>query len=205
MMNNIIIYLQDMANYVHFISFGLLVLAAILPISEDIVIIISASIAATIVPENTIYIFIGCFLGAYSSDIIAYFIGKYAGNKLLNTKIFKKIVSEQKILLLKVYFNRYGGKTLFFGRFIPFGFRNAIFMTSGLVHLKLSKFLIIDILSLSITSIILFYLGYIFGQKYDIILNYVKQYKTILFVVLIILLVYHLIRRHKAKLRVKNK
>lgn len=205
MFTEIINELYNMAPYVHYISFGLLVLAGFnLPVSEDLVYITSAAIASTIIPENTVKIFIGCFLGAYISDIIAFYIGKLAGNKLLETKLFKKIIPEQKILMLKVYFKRYGGKTLFFGRFIPFGVRNAIFMTSGLVHMRITKFLLIDLASLSITSCILFYLGYQFGQKLDTIKEYVGQYKIVLAVIVIFLITFHLIRRHRAKLNIKK-
>ena len=69
--------LYEWARYVHLISFGLLILAGFnFPVSEDLIMIISGSIAATIVPENTFYIFAGCFWGAYFSDIIAYSLGR---------------------------------------------------------------------------------------------------------------------------------
>ena len=49
--------LLNAAPYVHFISFGLLLLAGFnLPISEDLVFIVSASIAATMVPVVTLTI-----------------------------------------------------------------------------------------------------------------------------------------------------
>ena len=69
---------DSVANNLHFISFGLLILAGFnIPISEDLVFIISASIAAAVIPENRFLIFAGCFLGASFSDIIAYSIGRH--------------------------------------------------------------------------------------------------------------------------------
>jgi len=71
-------YLISMAPYLHYVSFALLILAGFnLPISEDVVMIVSGSIAATVVPENTFIILVGCFLGAYISDIFAYCMGRY--------------------------------------------------------------------------------------------------------------------------------
>ncbi len=190
-------------DYIHFISFGFLVLAAVLPISEDLILIVSASIAATKVPENTFIIFCGCVLGAYTSDIISYCIGKYAGPKILKTKFLKRIFPEQKRLILEVYFNRYGRKTLFFGRFIPFGFRNAIFMTSGLVNLKISKFLLIDFAALMITSTILYSLGYYFGKNYNIIYGYITRYNKIFFGIIVLIIFYIVIRKYKAHRYIK--
>ncbi|PKL40880.1 MAG: DedA family protein [Spirochaetae bacterium HGW-Spirochaetae-1] len=184
--------LTNAAPYVHFISFALLVLAGFsFPISEDLVFIISASIAATIIPENTYYIFAGCFLGAYSSDIVAYAIGRYAGGRILASsrlykiKFFNKNFSKERLGKLEMYFDKYGSKTLFFGRFVPFGVRNMLFMTAGLIKMKFKKFLLIDFIALVCTSSILFYLGYSFGENYRIIFPYLNRYKILIFILFI--------------------
>ena len=180
--------LYNAAPCVHFISFGLLLLAGLnIPVSEDIVFIVSSSIAATIVPQNTAIIFLGCFAGAYLSDIMAYGIGRYAGNRILNSErlfrldFFIKHFSKERIYRLESYFEKYGTKTLFFGRFVPFGIRNVLFMTSGLLKLKMKTFLIVDLAALLCTSTILFSLGYSLGQNYLSILPYLNRYKIIIF------------------------
>ena len=185
MMEFITSLLTNAAPHVHLISFGLLFLSGFnLPISEDIVYIVSASIAATIIPENTLKIFAGCFAGAYVSDIVAYFTGRLViGDILLKKTSFSKLTiikrgfSEERMLKLKNYFDKYGLKTLFFGRFIPM--RNILFMTCGLIKMRLKNFLIVDICALTCTSIILFYLGYSLGENYEKISPYIQRYKTI--------------------------
>ena len=177
--------LFNAAHYVHFISFGLLFLAGFnLPVSEDIVYIVSASIAATIVPENTHKIFAGCFAGAYISDVMAYFIGRFViGDILLKHPSLSKLAiikhgfSEERVLRLKNYFDKYGLKTLFFGRFVPM--RNILFMTCGFTKMRLRNFLIVDICALTFTSIILFSIGYSLGENYDIIFPYIKRYNAV--------------------------
>lgn len=189
--------LYGVAPYVHFIAFGLLLLAGLnLPVSEDIVYIVSASIAATIVPQNTALIFAGCFAGAYISDIMAYFIGKrFIGGYLIkhpalaNRKIVKHIFSEKRISCLKKYFDKYGSKTLFFGRFVPLGLRNILFMTCGIIDMKLSRFMIVDICALACTSAILFYAGYSLGQNYVVIFPWLDRYKLIIFILLVTFIV----------------
>ncbi len=192
--------LLSSVSYVHFISFGLLILAAFnIPISEDVVIIVSASIAASRIPENMYLIFMGCYLGAYISDIIAYSIGRYAGPRLLQIKSIKKLLSDSKISKMEAYFDKYGGKTLFFGRFIPFGFRNVMFLSAGLTKMHFPKFLIIDLCTVTITSLILFSLGYSFGKNYEVILQYVNQYKIVIFVLFLSAIVIILLRKKVKK------
>lgn len=194
--------LLGMVPYTQYISFGLLVLSGLsLPISEDIVFILSASIAATAAPENRVIIFIGCFLGAITGDTVAYFLGRYGLNKILFNKFFErfKIINREKIEgkidRMREYFNRYGRKTIFFGRFIPFGARNAIFMTCGLIRMKFLKFILTDLAALTCTSAILFSLGYTFGNKYEIIFPYLQRYKFIMLGIIVMLIIILLIRR----------
>jgi membrane-associated protein len=197
--------LLGLAPYTQYVSFGLLLLAGFnIPVSEDIVFIISASIAATTVPQNTYYIFAGCFLGAYMGDMVAYLVGRYGINKLLDSATLARmgIINREKVEVkigsMKDYFSRYGGKTLFFGRFVPFGARNMIFMTCGLIRMKLPLFMIIDLCALTCTSLILFSLGYTFGNNYEVIFPYITKYKFIIFG-LVVLFVAVLIIRKKLK------
>jgi len=186
---------SSMADNIHIISFTLLLLAGFnLPISEDIVFLVSASIAAKYVPDNTALIFAGCFLGAYISDIMAYCIGRYGFKKLLNINFFNTPKNRCRIEKAAIYFKKYGGKTLFFGRFFPFGVRNIIFLTAGTVHFRFLSFLIIDITALSITSSILFYTGYMFGENLDKIKAYIQNYKYIALVIILLALFYFVIR-----------
>ncbi len=179
--------LYSLAPYTHFIVFGLLILAGLnLPVSEDLVFIIAASIAATIAPEKTMLIFIGCFAGAYTSDIIAYSIGRFAGRQVMETKVIRRFVSEKKLFKVEEYFHNYGQKTLFFGRFIPFGVRNVLFISAGIARMRFYRFLIIDFLALILTSTILFSLGYFFGENYRIIEPYLDRYKYVVFTIFII-------------------
>ena len=46
--------------------------------------------------------------------------------------IFQKLLPQHKIKKIEDYFDKYHAKTLFLGRFIPFGVRNVLFFTTGL-------------------------------------------------------------------------
>lgn len=191
-------YLVSMAPYLHYIAFFLLILAGFnLPIPEDVVMIVSGSIAATIIPENTLIILIGCFLGAYISDINVYLIGRYFMKWIIRHKRMAKIIPVKKIETLEKYFARYGEKTLFFGRFIPFGFRNAVFMTCGILGMRLYHFLIIDFLALCTTTAILFTLGYKFGDKYQLVIDFANKFYFILFPIIVLVIVIFVMRFRK--------
>ena len=193
--------LTNYATYVPLVAFGLLLLAGFnLPVSEDIVFIVSSSIAAT-TPEVNVYLaFIGCFFGAYFSDIIAYTIGRHGGNRLLKFSFIQKMVPLHKIESIKEYFRKYGANTLFFGRFVPFGVRNILFMTSGLIRMKVIKFLIIDFLALCVTSTILFSLGYTLGNNRDKIYPYLDNYKFIIFGLFLFIILFSIIyKKYKQK------
>jgi membrane-associated protein len=207
--------LHSMVQYTHFISFGLLILAGFnLPVSEDIVFIVSASIAATAVPENTVLIFAGCFMGAYLSDIIAYSIGRYGINRILfspllnRLRIVNRAGIELKLVRVKGFFDRFGGKTLFFGRFVPFGVRNVMFMSCGLIRMPYPRFMLIDLSALLCTSSLLFFLGYSFGNNYEIILTYINRYKILIFALFVSLVLFLFIRKkisiHRDSAAAKN-
>lgn len=204
-MDYVVTLLTDAAPYVHFIAFGLLILAGLnIPVSEDLVFIVSASLAATVVPENTVYVFIGCVTGAYISDILAYTLGRYGGNWIATLPLFKQEFSPARIARVKRYFDRYGIKTLFFGRFIPFGVRNVLFMTSGLVKVPFPRFLLVDLMALALTSSILFGLGYVFGSNYQAMLPWLDSYKILIFLIFLLAIAMFLYRRRKNKTKVNT-
>jgi membrane-associated protein len=186
---------DSVAHNLHFISFGLLILAGFnLPISEDLVFIVSASIAAAVYPENTYLIFAGCFLGAYLSDLIAYSIGRHGLPLIQRYGFLKSEKMKERFVSLNTYFKKYGGKTLFFGRFIPFGVRNVMFITAGLVRVNIVKFMIIDFLALSVTSTTLFVIGYKFGENIDLIMKYLSSYKITIFIIFLTAILIFLLR-----------
>jgi len=166
--------------YLHFISFFLLILSGLnFPISEDLVFIISASIAAVYAPERAVLIFAGCFSGAFLSDIMVYGAGKYAGPYILKSGFFKKFFPESVINNIKKHYSGHGNKTLFFGRFIPFGVRNILFFTAGLVKINFKKFLIVDICALSVTSLLWYNMGYAAGGNYAEIIPFLNNFRFI--------------------------
>ncbi|MCY4443340.1 MAG: DedA family protein [Proteobacteria bacterium] len=159
-------YLLSQAAYAHFYIVFLFLLAGFcLPISEDILIITAAIISVKYAPNNREILFLSCYLGAYSSDIICYSLGRKFGHNLLTKKPFSKFISKKHLSRVERFYANHSILTLFFGRFIPFGIRNVIFLTAGMSKMHPVKFLSVDALSCLASSALLFYLGRRFADN----------------------------------------
>ena len=165
-------------TYAPYIIFFALLLAGFnLPISEDIMLFISALLAADS-PDMLYPLFFSVYLGAYFSDLICYTLGRVLGPRIWKIKFFASIATTERVDKLSHYLKRYGAITLFLGRFIPFGVRNALFITAGLGKMDARKFAFFDFLACTISSTIFFSLYYNFGQD---VVEYVKKGNIIFF------------------------
>lgn len=189
-MDSVVSFIIANAPYAHWIVFSLLMLAGFnVPISEDLMIIISAMIASTILPENTYLLFLGVFLGAYISDWTAYWIGRKFGRKLFDIRFFAKALSKEKLEKTQSFYKKYGALTLLVGRFIPFGVRNGLFMTAGLGKMNFKKFLLVDGIACLISNSVLFYLTFQLGKNYQTLFPYLKKFNFALFSLFVVTII----------------
>jgi membrane protein DedA with SNARE-associated domain len=156
-----------------YIIFGLLFLAGFnIPVSEDLMLFTSAILAAKN-PEYMWPLFFAVYAGAYISDMICYgFIGRYLGPKLFKIKFFASMITPEKLEKINSFFKKYGVWTLIFGRFVPFGFRNGLFLSAGLGKMNAWKFAISDFIACTISCVTFFYVYYTFGET---AIEYVKK------------------------------
>ena len=181
-MDTIIQFIFENAQYAHWIVFGCLMLAGLnVPISEDLMIIFSGVLAATVIPENTYQLFIGVFLGCYLSDWACYWIGRHFGPKLWNIRWFSRTFDRKKIDQVHLYYAKYGFLTLLVGRFIPFGVRNCLFLTAGLGKMPFSKFILSDGIACIISNTVLFTFAYWLGKNYELLISTLKTFNIFLF------------------------
>ncbi|AHH13748.1 DedA family protein [Borrelia hermsii] len=181
-------------NYSPIVFFGLLILAGFnVPISED-AIVIMGGILSSRKNEYTILIFLGIFWGAYIGDIISFYIGRFLANKLLK----QKTQTNKLIEKMNYYYKRYGSLTLLFGRFIPFGVRNAIFISAGMGNMHISNFLITDFFAAMISITTYFTLSFKIGESFKIIFPKIRLILLItLIIVIILILISYIIRKKK--------
>lgn len=188
-------YVTENAELAPWIIFGLLLLAGLnLPVSEDVMLLTSALIAQQR-PDLVWQLFAGVFAGAYFSDLICYTLGRTLGPKLWQIKWFAKMVDREHVDRIGGFYATYGPLTLLVGRFIPFGVRNALFLTAGLSKMNFVKFAISDLIAATITCGLYFWLYFTYGEA---IIEVIKQSNLIIFSVAAIGIVVFLVKRRKA-------
>jgi membrane-associated protein len=186
-MDNLFPFIQDHAQYAHWVVFGLLMLAGLnFPISEDLLIIVSGILASTVVPENVWKLFAGAFLGAYLSDWIVYWMGRKWGVQLWRVRWFARIFHPERLKQIEWYYQHYGVFTLIVGRFIPFGIRNCLFATAGMGKMRFGKFLLADGVACLLSNTFLFSLAFFFGKNSAYLVKYVNVVIFSLFLIALI-------------------
>ena len=156
-MESLINFIISHASHAHWIVFFTMLIAGFnIPISEDLIIIMSAFLASNIVPENATKLFLCLFIGCYLSDWITYSMGRFLGPKLWKISWFKKTFPEKRLNIIHSFYKKYGGFTLLVGRFIPFGVRNCLFLSAGLGKMNFFKFIAFDGIACALSNSILF-------------------------------------------------
>ncbi|OGN52453.1 MAG: hypothetical protein A2Y28_03305 [Chlamydiae bacterium GWC2_50_10] len=171
------------ADFAPWYLFGAILLAGFnLPVSIDILLVAAALLAATALPEKMWHLFAAVSIGCYLSAWISYWVGRLlVGRGLLRLKFFSKLLSQERIERVKTFYDKYGLLTLVIGRFIPFGMRNCIFMTTGISRFSFVKFILRDALACLIWSTTAFFLFYFAGQNFETLYPYLKLFNLIIF------------------------
>ncbi|KAF3361706.1 hypothetical protein PHSC3_001736 [Chlamydiales bacterium STE3] len=187
-MDNIFQYICENAHHAGMIMFVLLLLAGLnVPISEDIVLLTGGAIVSTCAPSQYLSIYLWVFLGCWISAWEAFWIGRLLGPKLYHISWFNWAITEQRISKLSYYYEKFGFFTFIIGRFIPGGIRNALFMTSGMSKMPFLVFIARDGIAALISTSIIFYIGYVFSQNYDLIILHFTAFSKIFLSCLLIM------------------
>lgn len=181
-MEKLIEFVVENAHLAHWFIFGGIVLAGFnIPISADLMVIVAAVLAATVVSEHTLLLFLSVFLGCYFSAWVAYWIGRKFGPQLLRFRFFQKILNPERMEKVRSFYEKHGFLTLLIGRFIPFGVRNGIFMSSGMSRVSFGKFILRDLFACLVWTSCSFSLFYLLGQNYKLLYSYAKTFNLLIF------------------------
>ena len=97
-------------------------------------------------------------------DLVVYFLGFFYGEKVLSLPLTRRLLTRQREAQIKGYFHRHGFKILVSGRFVP-GFRTAAYLTAGILKLPTLKLLVTDLVAASLSTLLMFGLGYAFAHQ----------------------------------------
>ena len=120
-----------------------------------------------------------CLVGVLLGDMVVYLLGFCYGEKVLSLPVTRRLLTRQREAQIKGYFHRHGFKILVSGRFVP-GFRTAAYLTAGILKLPPLKLLATDIVAASLTTFLMFGLGYAFAHQIQSGIREVQQWVTVI-------------------------
>jgi membrane-associated protein len=146
------------ANYA--ILVGLFFLAFV---QED-----SAVVSSALLGSNGVFpywlTFVACFLGMWVSDFGIYLVIRFGGRRVLESRWAQRLLPLHQTARASHWFDRYGGVTLIFSRFV-LGTRTALLIVSGLLNYPTTKFLIVSSIGAIGWLLLVFSLFAFFGQS----------------------------------------
>jgi membrane protein DedA with SNARE-associated domain len=168
-----------------------------LPIPEEAPIILAAVLTRNGQMRGPLAL-ASCLVGVLLGDLVVYFLGFFYGEKVLSLRLTRRLLTRQREAQIKGYFHRHGFKILVSGRFVP-GFRTAAYLTAGILKLPTVKLLLTDVVAASLSTLLMFGLGYAFADQIQSGIREVQQWVAVLLALGVA--VWLLIRFDKARRR----
>jgi membrane protein DedA with SNARE-associated domain len=111
--------------------------------------------------------------------------------------------ARKRLRKVQKFYDKYGLYSLIVGRFIPFGVRNAIFMSSGITKIPFTRFLWFDLIACFIWTSICFTGFYLIGHSYETVKHFLASFYLLIFAafgVTVISFIWYKKRKNKATL-----
>lgn len=105
-------------------------------------------------------------LGAVLGDNVGFWIGHRYGRGFVERHGRKLLVTPERLERAEAYYGSHGGKTVFFGRFIPF-VRSVGFIVAGIAGMPWRRFVVYDVAGATLWGIGHSVLGYLVGASYQ--------------------------------------
>lgn len=196
--------LDWIGNYVSYfplvVFIGLFLGGFNLPISEDALVIMSAVMCQSQKASIPAFL-LALYFGAVLSDYMVYFWGRLIGRGTLSSGLFSKVINKDNTYRLMFALQRYGVFTYIVTRFIPFGVRNVVSMTTGFVNFPFIKFAIYDAIAALCNISALFFFVYFFGSAGSHAIKIIG----ILFFLVFLGVIFYLIRSKKLSTLIDKK
>ncbi len=186
---NFIGFFSGYQTIIIYIPFIILIFCGLgLPLPEDILLIMLGYLVFN--GYGTIYkaLFLG-YAGIMIGDSIIFLLGKRYGVQILKNRFFSKIFTKERLKRAKRFIMDHGKKTIFFARFLP-GLRSAVFFSCGTLKAKFRTFFLIDSLAALLSAPIFVFLGYFFGDKIEVLIEYVKRVDRVVIITLILIFLF---------------
>ncbi len=168
----------------YLLVFGILLACGLgLPIPEDITLFVAGMLAYYGMVNVWAMIFV-CMAGVLIGDSTIFWLGAKYGREIAKKPLFSKLLSPERLALVKEKLHQHGNKVIFVSRFMPL-LRAPTFFSAGTLHLPFEVFFFYDGLAALISVPSIVWLVYHFGDVADQLIKTIKHVEHgILFAVL---------------------
>lgn len=180
------------------IFFGLLSCGLGVPLPEEFFLVMSGYICfLNKVPDvyGLIPMFLVTWVAIGGGDLLAFSAGRRWGNRVFETRLMRKLVSEAGRTKATEFLMRYGNRTIFAARFLP-GIRMPTYLLCGTLAVPVGTFLLWDGLAMLISVPIQVYLTWRYGAVLDTALSKVAKLNRgfLMMAIIVVLVIY--VRMH---------
>lgn len=185
-LNNIDPYLEAYGYYLIFLALFLentVIIGLILP--GETILLAAGFFSARGVFSLPVVITIG-FFAALSGNVLGYALGRLGGYAFIKRFGDSLHISQGKIGAAEAYFETHGGKTIFLGRFASV-IRVFISLIAGASKMRFLPFFIYTFLAVLAWTLAACYLGFYFGQNWEILAKAVAGFGWLLLILIIAL------------------
>lgn len=173
------------------VLFVLIICGFGVPIPEDIT-LVSGGVIAGLYPEsvNSHLMLVVSMIGVLAGDSTMYWLGRIYGTRILRFRPMRKIVTLERLKMVREKFDQYGNRVLFVARFLP-GLRAPIYMVSGITRrVSYTRFVLIDFCAAIISVPIWVYLGEFGAKNLDWLHEQIKKGQLVIYILIGVLALY---------------
>lgn len=150
--------------------------------SDSVLVFIGSLVALGTV--KFIPLLVAASLGSLAGFVIMYYLGYFFGHRVVDSNRIK-FINQKDLEKPEKWFRQYGYYLIIANRFLS-GTRAVIAFFAGMSELTVSKTIILSLLSALLWNAILIYLGIVFGDNYESIIDYISLYGKIIFPIALI-------------------
>ncbi|AMQ93067.1 alpha-amylase [Aggregatibacter actinomycetemcomitans] len=180
------------------VLFVLIICGFGVPIPEDIT-LVSGGVISGLGYANVHVMLLVSFFGVLLGDSTMYWLGRIYGVKILRFRPIRRLLTVERLRLVRNKFDQYGNRVLFIARFLP-GLRAPIYMVAGITRrVSFIRFLLLDLFASIISVPIWVYLGDFGASNLDWLHEQIKKGQSVIYILVAVLVIFVAWKWYKAR------